>query len=316
MMALRTSSTGSWPPVYDPDVGIDHLPADAQDRLVRQSIERAILDQIEIGIDVLVDGQVRGDIVSLFARKLPGYVGDTLPYRIVEPIRIAEEGITVTDYLYAKQLAGDRPLKAHVTGPMTMTRGSTLEAGSGYTGRNDPHLVLDLAKALGHEARFLVQAGADVIQIDEPVLADGVDLNLAFEAMKQIIEIAEIPIPALHACGNVTGILRDVLTRSPVKMVSIEGVSSEGAWPTRRELDDIDDKYLARCGKQIGLGCIKVADYTIERLSRVQSFLDEMVLRLGEENIWAAMPNCGLRPVPAHIAVEKLKVMVEAAKSI
>jgi len=309
-MALRTSTTGSWPPTYDPDKPIRNLPAEEQDRIVHESIERAVRDQIELGIDILVDGQVRDDIVSLLASKLPGYVGSTLPYRAVGPIRPANEPITVEDYLYAKQLVGDRPLKAHITGPMTMARGTLVET-STYKDRNDPKLVRDLARALGQEARFLVQAGAEIVQIDEPVLADGVDLELAFEAMKQIIEIGGIPFPALHACGNVTMILDDVLTRSPVKMVSIEG-----AWLKYDELSHINRDYLTRCGKQIGLGCIQVSDYKIERKRQVQNFLDQMVVRLGEENIWAVMPNCGLRPVPHEVVRKKLQVMVEAASSL
>jgi len=230
-MTLKTSTTGSWPPTYDPDKPIRHLPAEEQDRIVHGSIERAIRDQIELGIDILVDGQVRDDIVSLVVPRLPGYTGSTLLYRAVGPIQPADEPITVPDYLYAKSLAGDRSLKAHITGPMTLARATLVEAGSSYMNRNDPKLVRDLAQALGQEARFLVQAGAEIVQIDEPALADGVDLDLAFEAMKQIIEIGEIPFPALHICKNVTRILDDVLTRSPVKMVSMEG-----NWLRRDEL--------------------------------------------------------------------------------
>jgi 5-methyltetrahydropteroyltriglutamate--homocysteine methyltransferase len=310
-MALKISTTGSWPPTYDPDKPIRHLPVEEQDRIVHESIERAVRDQIELGIDILVDGQVRDDIVSLLAPKLPGYAGNTLPYRAVGPIRPADGPITVQDYLYAKGLAGDRPLKAHITGPMTMARTSLVEASAPYMNRNDPSLVRDLAKALGQEARFLVQAGAEIVQIDEPALADGVNLSLAFEAMKQIIEIGEIPLPALHICKNVTKILDDVLTNSPVKMVSMEG-----SWLRRDELSHINREYLSRCGKQIGLGCIEVRKYAIERLTAVQNFLDFMLDRLSEERIWAAMPNCGLRPVPYEVALKKLKVMVSAAGSL
>jgi len=309
-MALKTSTTGSWPPTYDPDKPIRHLPVEEQDRIVHESIERAVRDQIELGIDILVDGQVRDDIVSLLAPKLPGYAGSTLPYRAVGPIQPADEPITVRDYLYAKQLAGDRPVKAHITGPMTMARGTLVET-STYKDRNDPKLVRDLARALAQEARFLVHAGAEIVQIDEPMLADGVDLELAFEAMKQIIEIGEIPFPALHACGNITMISDDILTRSPVKMVSIEG-----AWLKYDELSHINRDYLTRCGKQIGLGCIQVSDYKVERIRQIQNFLDQMMVRLGEENIWAVMPNCGLRPVPYEVARKKLQVMVEAARSL
>lgn len=310
-MALKTSSVGSWPPTYHPDEGIRHLPSEEQERFVKESIERAIRDQIELKLDILVDGQVRDDIVSLFAPKLPGYTGYTLPYHAVSSILPTEEPITQKDYLYAKTLAGDRPVKAHITGPMTMSRSTVVEVGSGYTGRNDPQLIQYLAKALGQEAKFLVEAGAEIVQIDEPVLADNIDLDLAFKAMQQIIEIGEIPLPALHACGNVTRILDAVLTRSPVKIISIEG-----EWLNHQALRHIDGDYLARCGKQIGLGCIKVSDYTIERLTTVQNFLDQIVIRLGQEQIWAAMPNCGLRPVSYEIARKKLEILVEAAKSL
>jgi len=172
-------------------------------------------------------------------------------------------------------------------------------------------LVHDLAQALGQEARYLVEAGATIVQIDEPALSDGVDLDLAFEAMKQIVEIGEIPFPALHVCKNVTRILDDVLTRSSAKMVSIEG-----KWLRYEELTHINRDYLSRCGKQIGLGCIEVRNYSIDRLTSVQSFLDFMVGRLGEEHIWAAMPNCGLRLLPHDITLKKLSVMVNAAKSL
>jgi 5-methyltetrahydropteroyltriglutamate--homocysteine methyltransferase len=309
-MALKTSTTGSWPPTYDPDKAIRHLPVEEQDRIVHESIERAIHDQIELGIDVLVDGQVRDDIVSLFASRLPGYEGGTLPYRAVDRVRPADEPITVQDYLYAKRLAGDRPLKAHITGPMTLARATLVDAESPYQSRNDPNLVLDLARALGQEARCLVEAGAETVQVDEPALADGVDLDLAFKAMKQIVEIGEIPFPGLHICKNVTRILDDVLSRSPAKMVSIEG-----EWLRRGELNRINRDYLSRCGKQIGLGCIEVRNYSIERLTAVQNFLDFMLDRLGEEHIWAAMPNCGLRPVPHDVALKKLKLLVSAVRS-
>ena len=310
-MTLNTSLTGSYPPIFNPDDLIRNKPLQDQDRLVRESIERAIRDQIDLGIDILVDGQPREDIVSLFSSKLPGYEGYAIPCHVTGPICPSEEPITVSDYSYAKQQAGDRPLKAHITGPMTMSRGSRVDATSPYASRNDPKLIKDLAIALGQEASFLVGAGAEIIQIDEPVLQDGVDMDLAIDAMKRIVEIGQIPFPALHACGNVTKILKDILSSSPVKMISIEGT-----WLNHDELLDIDRNYLSRCGKQIGLGCIQVANYQIEKLTRVQNFLDQMVLRLGEENIWAVMPNCGLRPVPYDIARQKLQVMIKAAKSL
>ncbi len=308
-MPLQTSSTGSWPPTYDLEEGIRHLAREEREQIVRESIKQAIEDQIELGLDVLVDGQVRDDVVSMFAAKLPGYREETFPYQVDGRIRPAEEPITVHDYHYAREIARNRPVKAHLTGPMVMERVTAVGADSDYAGKHDPQLVMDIARALGQEAKFLVEAGAEVVQIDELILTEGVDLDLTFEAMKVIVETGEIPFPAMHACGNVTTILDDILTKSPVKMVSIEG-----GWLKKPELQHIDREFLRTHGKQIGLGCISTSDYTIDRLENVTQFLRTMVDRLGEEHIWAAMPDCGLRPVSRDMVFKKLAVLVKAAQ--
>ena len=310
-MGLKISTTGSWPPTYDPEKIILYSPLDEQDRIVHASIERAIKDQIDLEIDILVDGQVRGDIVSIFASKIPGFQGKSLPFEIIDKIELADEAITVLDYLYAKNLAGEKLVKAHITGAMTLARAVTVTPESPYVDRNDPKLVLDLAEVLGQEARYLVEAGAEIVQIDEPSLADGVDIELAFRAMEKIIEIGEIPIPALHICKNVTNIFDDVLTKSPVKIVSIEG-----DWLRNEALLHIDNAFLSKCNKMIGLGCLAVRNYSVERVTTLQSFLDVMVDKLGEDNIWAVTPNCGLRHVPYEIALNKLEALKKAVETL
>ena len=170
---------------------------------------------------------------------------------------------------------------------------------------------MDLAEAIGQEAKYLVEAGAEMVQIDEPVLSKGVDLNLAFKAMKKIIEIGEIPLPALHACGNITGIFDAIVKEAPVKMISIEG-----EWLRDQSLNYVNEKFLQGEDVVIGLGCFRVSDYKVERLLMLQNFLDRMVSKLGENNIWAVMPNCGLRYMPRDVAYEKLSIMVQAARTI
>lgn len=311
-MQLKTSLTGSYPPKFDPEEGIDDLPPADQESLIRESIQRAVKDQVELGIDYLVDGQIREDIVTLFTRNLPGFdYCSILPCRVVGRIEPMESGLTTGDFAYARGLAMDYPFKAHLTGPMTIARGAEVPAGSYYPNRQDRALVLDLAAALAREARLLVAAGAEVVQIDEPVMADDIDLPLAFEALRIIVEQGEVPTPALHICGNVTRILEKVLTQAPVKIVSLEG-----SWLMHERLQQINGAYLKKCGKQIGLGCIEVASYAPDSLTRVQNFLDQMVTRLGFESIWAVMPNCGLRPMPYKAALEKLKIMVKAASGL
>jgi 5-methyltetrahydropteroyltriglutamate--homocysteine methyltransferase len=310
-MALKTSLTGSYPPIFDPQKGIRNLSEEDQEKTIQQSIERAITHQIEMGIDILVDGQIRDDIITLYTTKFRGYDPSAIPFRITGKIRPSPAPITVGDYLFAKKLAGPHPLKAHITGPITLARASRIDPSTNYRDRNDPKLILDLAEALCAEAEALVNAGAEIIQIDEPALADGVDLDLAFQGIEYITQNAKIPFPALHICGNVTHILESILNKCTVRMISIEG-----AWLNQESLQKIDAAYLSVCGKQIGLGCIQVVDHRIDHQRAVQDFLDALLLRLGEENIWAAMPNCGLRTMPVEVAKKKIEVMVKAAQAI
>jgi len=273
-MPLKTSLTGSYPPIESPQP-YRLLPKPQQNSLVLKSIQRAMNDQIELGIDILVDGQVRDDIVSLFFSHLPSINGENLPYHLVGKIKPTDEPITLDDYLSAKKLVGNIPLKAHITGPITLARSLVVDIESPYTSKTDPQLIDDLAVMLGEEAKHLVKAGAETVQIDEPVLADGADLDIAFMAMRKIIEIGEIPFPALHACGNVSDVLHSILAEAPIKAVSIEG-----SWLKREELLDIDKKMLKKYDKLIGLGCISVPDYKIETLRSVQNFIDQMITRL------------------------------------
>ena len=310
-MPLRTTLTGSFPPVYDVNEPIRDLPIDVQEEVVKQSIDRAVQDQIELGIDIVVDGQPRDDIVSLFCKHIAGFSGNEVPYTVTGKIRPSDQPITLADYLYATSLVPDKKLKAHLTGPMTLARDAVVDMDSGYSGKTDPKLIRDIADAIGQEAKFLVQGGAEIIQIDEPVLTKRVDLDLALDMIRRIVEIAEIPTPALHACGNVSMILDNVLTRSATKIISIEG-----SWLRTDPLLHINNEYLKRCNKQLALGCVSVTDYSMDKLRSVVDFVAQMVTKLGSDNIWAITPNCGLRPMPYEIAKGKLKILTDTARQL
>jgi 5-methyltetrahydropteroyltriglutamate--homocysteine methyltransferase len=314
-MALKTATTGSFPPTFDVTLGLAHLGEDEREMQVRASIERAVRDQIELGLDILVDGQPRDDIISLYTRRLAGFDHCALPCRVVGQVGPADGPITVADFVYARryarQIVGDRPFKAHLTGPLTLARSSQIASNAGYANRNDPRLAFDLAHALAREARWLGEAGAELIQIDEPVLKDGVDRDAAFEAQRIIVEEGQIARPLLHVCGNVTHILKDILHRSPARIVCIEG-----AWLDDPVLAEIDRQFLADGKRQIGLGCVYTNNHTIERATAIQSFLDRTVPRLGEDQIWAVTPNCGMRMMNYECAYAKLKSMISAVRSL
>src|SRR4030067_1644789 len=137
--------------------------------------KEAIADQIEAGVDLVTDGQIRWeDAQTHFARRLRGFhinglqrYFDTNVYSR-EPVAEGEVGwtepITVAEYTFARDHS-IRPVKAVVTGPLTL---GTLSRNTFYPTRRE--FVLALARALNGELRALAAAGAEVIPVDEPAL--------------------------------------------------------------------------------------------------------------------------------------------------
>ena len=144
------------------------------------AVETAVADQIAAGIDIISDGQVRGDMILAFASKLPGVKGQ----EVIGKVQPASGPITVGDTKYALEKAPK--VKGIITGPITLAHGLHI---STPMYRNKEELALDLAAALVPEAKALEAAGVTLLQIDEPIFSTGMaDLAIG----KQAIEIIKI----------------------------------------------------------------------------------------------------------------------------
>ena len=153
-----------------------------------QVTEEVIKEQIDAGIDLVTDGQVRWDDGQTYlARGIKGftinglirYFDSNTYYR--HPIASSnlawEAPITVQGFVFASSHSVN-PVKAVVTGPYTLARLSQLGA---Y--KDLRSLTLDLAGVLNQEAIALQEAGASLIQFDEPaILKHKEDFTLLREA--------------------------------------------------------------------------------------------------------------------------------------
>jgi 5-methyltetrahydropteroyltriglutamate--homocysteine methyltransferase len=154
----------------------------------------ALAEQAEAGLDILTDGQTRWhDPVSHVARALSGfriegllrYFDTNTYYR--QPAAMGpigrERPFLVEAFRFAATAAAPRPVKAIVTGPLTLSRLSRDARGSGRQ-----HLALEIASALNRELRDLESAGAAMIQINEPAPAwcPG-DMHLLKLAMRRLV---------------------------------------------------------------------------------------------------------------------------------
>jgi len=294
-MELIATITGSYPP----------LPYSASNE---DSINRAINDQIDAGIDLLVDGQVESDIAGIFAGHIEGFSNRIGRYPVIKKITHQESPITVSSFLYAKSLAQGKRFKAHLTGPTFLAQSSEVGIDSPYTKNSDSALIFDIAYALAEEAKALTDAGAEYIQIDEPSFAYGANIRDGLAAIEIITK--HIKHPILHVCGDTRHILNQLLSAN-VEILSVEG-------QYLRRLININANKLSSNNKKIAYGCMPVNTDHIESLRRLKREIVEAIDLYGVENMWAITPNCGLRLIESNEKSQKerlgLKIMKRLAE--
>ncbi|MBP1928752.1 5-methyltetrahydropteroyltriglutamate--homocysteine methyltransferase [Methanolinea mesophila] len=263
---------------------------------LRSAMKRAVEDQISAGIDIISDGQVRGDMVGAFTSRLPGIRGQ----EVVGKVLPASAPITAADVRYARRRT---PLvKGIVTGPTTLAHALHL-ATPLY--RNREELVPDLASALALEARALQEEGIAVLQIDEPILSTGMgDLEVAKKAIAIIAGQVSVPV-CLHVCGDLGAVVDDLLSY-PVQILDFEFSRNPG------NMEIISGKDLG--GRMIGFGCVDSASPEVEPADVILSRIRGGVELFGPEQMLVD-PDCGLRMHSRDTAYAKLSHMAEAAKT-
>jgi len=282
----------------------------------KPAIELAVRDQIESGIDIISDGQVRGGMVEIFAKAIPGMAVEDNTTKIVGKIMPSHGPISTGDLKYVINVSKsisreyssnggkkiEEGVKGIITGPSTLVFSSRLEGF--YNKKEDA--IIDLAYALKKEAEFLEEAGAIYIQVDEPFISTGVvNVNVAKKAIKIITEDLSIP-KALHVCGNVTDVFNELL-KFDVDIIDCEFA---GIPQNMNLLENCNLK-----GKKIGFGCLDTKTEKTETKEEVKNLIKRGIDLIGTENMLAD-PDCGMRMRSRDVAFSKLKVMVEAVKNL
>jgi 5-methyltetrahydropteroyltriglutamate--homocysteine methyltransferase len=261
---------------------------------LKNAVEVAVADQITAGIDIISDGQVRGDMIRAFTSHLPGIRGSA----VVGKVQPAARPITLADTKYA--LSRHPKVKGILTGPSTLAHGLALETPF-Y--RNKDELVLDLAQALVVEADYLQNAGVTLLQIDEPIFSTGAaNIAIGREAVNAIVGRLRVPV-CLHVCGNLLDVVDDVL-RTDVAVFDFEFANNP------ENLEVLSGKDLR--GRMIGYGCVDSADPGVESVETIKKRI-EAGIDVFSPDAMLIDPDCGLRMQSREAASEKLKNMVVAA---
>jgi 5-methyltetrahydropteroyltriglutamate--homocysteine methyltransferase len=286
-MCLPTTVVGSYPVVKGSGLLARMDP-------LKHAVEVAVADQIAAGIDIISDGQVRGDMIHAFTSHLPGIRGSA----VVGKVQPAARPITLADTKYA--LSRHPKVKGILTGPSTLAHGLALETPF-Y--RNKDELVLDLAQALAVEADYLQNAGVTLLQIDEPIFSTGAaNIAIGREAVNAIVGRLRVPV-CLHVCGNLLDVVDDVL-RTNVAVFDFEFANNPG------NLEVLSGKDLR--GRMIGYGCVDSADPGVESVETIKKRI-EAGIDVFSPDAMLIDPDCGLRMQSREAASGKLKNMVVAA---
>jgi 5-methyltetrahydropteroyltriglutamate--homocysteine methyltransferase len=261
------------------------------------AVETAVTDQINAGIDIISDGQVRGDMIGAFSSKLPGI----REQEVIGKIQPASGAITAGDTKYAlKQFP---KVKGIITGPSTLAHGLHI---STPMYRNKEEVALDLAAALVVEARALEATGIALLQIDEPILSTGIaDLAVAKQAVEMIGSSVHVPI-CMHVCGNLGNVLDEIL-KFNVNVLDFEFSKNPG------NLDILSRRDLE--GKMLGYGCVDSASEEVETVAEIRKRIQKGV-EYFDPKILLIDPDCGMRMRSRESAYWKLKNMCDAAKEV
>jgi 5-methyltetrahydropteroyltriglutamate--homocysteine methyltransferase len=317
-----------------------HLVRDSVDRLgptdlqeaYDDAVRLAIRDQIEVGVDVISDGEMRRTMfIRGFYDRLtglrplpvprrlgPSHYDSHCPYDVVDRIE-APDGLGVVDEFRFARAHADRPLRVAVPGPLTLMM--PLRRGGPYA--SEDSLLADVIALVNRELRALVDAGCDFVQIDEPnsvmsagkhrVLREGPKPML--EALRGVLDGVRAK-SALHVCfGNAHAhafatprryrALYPGLLDAPVDQFVFEYAS--------REMAEIDLWSEFPTGKEVAVGVVDVKAYRVESAEDVAERARRALEHVPAARLWLT-PDCGLWETPRWVAVSKLRSLVEAAR--
>jgi 5-methyltetrahydropteroyltriglutamate--homocysteine methyltransferase len=329
-----TTSTGSLPQTSEVRqlrvrLTRGEIDRSAYEHEVDRMIVEAVAWQEAAGIDVLVHGEFeRTDMVEYFAEKLDGFHttrnGWVLSYGsrctrppILAAPPVAHEPMTVREWRVAQD-ASRRPVKGMLTGPVTIVNWSFRPPGV-----PDDRLFWAVAQPIADEVRALVDAGARIVQVDEPAVrerwplptVDAEERRAIYArgvraSLNHVFNQAVTVQMHTHMCYGDFGDIVPLWADAGVDVASIEFSRSKDESYIHQFYELFDDGHL-----QIGPGVFDVhsphspgTETMASRLAHFGGFMDAT-------DLWVN-PDCGLKTRSWPEVERQLADMVAAAREM
>jgi 5-methyltetrahydropteroyltriglutamate--homocysteine methyltransferase len=338
--------------------------------VARAGVREALRAQELAGIDLVTDGeQTRDNFYSFVAEKLDGVqlmtlaemlelvedkagfrqLLDTLDvpaFAISNPTCVGElklrAPLAVDDLDYLRTLTA-RPIKVTLPGPYLLTRAMWVPEATGKVYPDKEALGEAVVGILRDEVERLARAGADFIQLDEPVLTELVftqgrtrtfmcaalaarndpqeELEFAVSLLGRVLEAAGDVRTGLHVCrGNWSRDESTLLSGSYAPLatwferVRVRQLVLEYATPRAGEVVPAGDKEL-------GLGVVNPRSDAVETPAEIRDRVRAALRHVPVERLFLN-PDCGFgtfaaRPMNSpEVAARKLAAMTEAARML
>jgi 5-methyltetrahydropteroyltriglutamate--homocysteine methyltransferase len=279
----------------------------------------AIADQERAGLDIVTDGEMRRESYSnRFATALdgvdienPGTALDRSGHpnpvpRVVGPVA-RRHPVQVRDLKFLRSHTS-RTTKMTVPGPFTMSQ----QAQDDHYGAPDA-LGMAYADAVRGEIIDLFEAGADVVQVDEPYMQARPEAarDYGLEVLRRATD-GIVATTAIHICFGYAAIIHDrpsgysflpELAATECEQISIETAQSGLA------LDVLD----ALAPKTIILGVLDLSTDDVETPETVAGRIRRAFPHAGPDRLIAA-PDCGMKYLARDASYRKLESLVAGAR--
>lgn len=330
-MGVGSYATPGWLFPYREAMRAGRTGPEDNDEAFDDATRVVIADQIDAGVDVISDGELRRQrfVYEMYDRiggltrvpptrrlGLPGY--DRAPKFVADERIGAEAGIGLVDeYRALERLAPGRHLKIAFPGPLTFV--NNIVPGEAYgSGKAAAHALLDdIVALLKAEVASLAAAGAQMIQIDEPGLTHLPEFLTIEEAAAPInaVTAGHEEVCAVHVCyGNNASrpyAKRDMARLLPaieefaVNILFLEFANREMA--EIELLADLSGKF------DLAVGVVDVKSFYIETAEDVADRIAR-ALAFAPADKLLITADCGFSAIPRWLAREKMKAMVAGAE--
>jgi 5-methyltetrahydropteroyltriglutamate--homocysteine methyltransferase len=334
---LKTTITGSLPrPAWLAEPGKHQLttwsiPAEFIAEAHNDAVRLAIADQEQAGVDIVTDGEQRRrhyiwgflegltgiDTIRLDKKQTRGGRYRTEPIDVPRIVNeVARERNILMDGLRFAKAQTRKPVKVTLPGPMTIVD----SVFDDYYREDERTLARRFAEILNAEAIELANAGADVIQFDEPCFNIYVDKvsEWGIAMLERCLEGVNAT-TAVHICygyGIPTtlawksrnrdwghyGVTLPLLAKSRIQQVSVECAAS-----------GVDVSVISALkGKDVMVGVIDVGTEQVETAEIVAARIRRALAYVDPEHLYPCT-DCGMMPRSRAAARGKMRALVEGA---